>query len=290
MRTLTACAVALLTAACGSESGPHTPLSPSGSGRAPVTLRVMTFNIQHGIDGTDHYNLQRAIDTIAAVRPDIVGLQEVTRNHPYYNCDDQPARIAAGVNAATGMSWTISYQQEWFTPDVSCQQSGRGDGPETEGLAVLTHRMVSNPTMTALPDSRIGLEVAIRDAYNLPFVVTHLTSGAAGAGVRMQQVDRLTSWAAQFGEPRVIVGDFNATPDSPEIQKLLGYHDAWNDAVKLGQAIGAATSHGTSRIDYVFYAPGTSLTLQSAETVNTVALIGLQASDHAPFLATFTVR
>ena len=68
----------------------------------PVGWKVMTFNIQHGIDRSHKYNLQRAIDTIARVQPDLVGLQEVTRNHPYYNCDDQPARIAEGLKAATG--------------------------------------------------------------------------------------------------------------------------------------------------------------------------------------------
>ena len=46
---------------------------------ADGTLKVMTFNIQHGIDGSSKYNLQRAIDVIARIQPDIVGLQEVTR-------------------------------------------------------------------------------------------------------------------------------------------------------------------------------------------------------------------
>jgi len=36
----------------------------------------MTFNIQHGIDGSSKYNLKRAIDVIAKIQPDIVGLQE----------------------------------------------------------------------------------------------------------------------------------------------------------------------------------------------------------------------
>src|SRR4051812_9311362 len=75
-------------AACGgSERSNPIGTSPTATGRAPVQLKVMTFNIQHGIDGGDKYNLQRAIETIARVRPDIVGLQEVTRNHPSYNCD-----------------------------------------------------------------------------------------------------------------------------------------------------------------------------------------------------------
>src|SRR4051794_31923257 len=81
---------AVLTAACGGSSAAPTPGSSAASNRAPVTIKVMTFNIQHGIDGSGRYNLQRAIDVVARVQPDIVGLQEVTRNHPFYSCDDQP--------------------------------------------------------------------------------------------------------------------------------------------------------------------------------------------------------
>ncbi len=117
-----------------------------GTAQSPATLKVMTFNIQHGIDGTHKYNLQRAIETIARVQPDLVGLQEVTRNHPFYACDDQPARIAEGLKAATGRAWSVVYEQEWFTPNVECQQAGKGDGKETEGLAFLSPaRLVSPP-------------------------------------------------------------------------------------------------------------------------------------------------
>lgn len=261
------------------------------STRAPVSLKVMTFNIQHGIDGTSRYNLQRAIDTIARVQPDIVGLQEVTRNHPSYNCDDQPARIASGLRAATGQNWEVAYEQEWFTPDVSCQQSGRGDGRETEGLAILTRRSMSAPAMTPLPgDSRIGLQVAVRDAYSLPIIVTHLTSGAAKASVRSQQVDRLIGWARGFGEPVVLMGDFNGGPQAPELQGVVStFRDAWDEAMRSGHTAGALTQRAT-RIDYIFFLPGSSLTLQSAEFVDTAALIGVLASDHQPMVATFTVR
>src|SRR4026208_342813 len=91
----------------------------------------------------DHPNrtaLPRATAPLARAHPDVVGLQEVTRNHPYYACDDQPARLAAGLRAATGQAWEVAYEQEWFTLDVSCQNDGRGDGRETEGLAFLTRR------------------------------------------------------------------------------------------------------------------------------------------------------
>ena len=279
---------AVLAPACG---GHDAPTSPSSATRPAVALKVMTFNIQHGIDGTNRYNLQSAINAIARAQPDIVGLQEVTRNHPFYGCDDQPARIASGVSAATGQTWDVRYQQEWFTPDVSCQQTGRGDGPETEGLAFLTRRGMTSSATTALPDSRIGLQVAVRDAYGLPIVVTHLTSGGSASGTRRQQIDRLLAWAQGFGQPLLIVGDFNVGPEGPELQPVLaGFHDAWVDAVRAGRATGNPNSHGSQRVDYVFFSPGSSVSLDAAEVVNTIALVGVAASDHEPVVATFTVR
>jgi len=251
----------------------------------------MTFNIQHGIDGTSRYNLQRAIDTIARAQPDVVGLQEVTRNHPFYACDDQPARIAEGLRAATGQIWDVTYEQEWFTPDVSCQQRGRGDGRETEGLAFLTRRSMSARSMLALPDSRIGLQIGVRDVYGLPIVVTHLSSGAAKLSARTQQIERLIAWARSFGQPLVVMGDFNAAPQAPELQPfVVEFRDAWSDALAAGRTIGAGMTQRSTRVDYIFYVAGGSLTLDSAEFVDTTALIGVIASDHQPLVATFTVR
>jgi endonuclease/exonuclease/phosphatase family metal-dependent hydrolase len=284
-------AAAALMPACGHDSAPAGPSSQGAAVRPPVALKVMTFNIQHGIDGRSRYNLQSAINAIARVQPDIVGLQEVTRNHPYYACDDQPARIVEGVRAATGQNWEVTYQQEWFTPDVSCQASGRGDGRETEGLAFLTRRGLGGSATTALFDSRIGLQTTVRDAYGLPVVVTHLTSGRSASAIRQQQIDKLLAWATSFGAPIIVMGDFNAAPDGPELQPLFAsLHDAWADALQLGRATGNANSHGSQRIDYIFFAPGPVLSLDSAEVVNTAALIGVAASDHEPVVASFTVR
>jgi endonuclease/exonuclease/phosphatase family metal-dependent hydrolase len=251
----------------------------------------MTFNIQHGIDGTSRYNLQRAIDTIARVQPDIVGLQEVTRNHPYYACDDQPARIASGLRSSTGQTWDVVYEQEWFTPDVSCQRSGKGTGPETEGLAFLARRPISAATMVPLADSRIGLQVAVQDVYGLPVAVTHLSSGAAKAAARAQQIDRLLSWARGFGQPLILMGDFNTDPQAPELQSVLaGFGDAWSEAVAAGRTVGGGMTQRSTRVDYIFYVSANSMTLESAEFVDTAALIGVVASDHQPLVATFTVR
>jgi endonuclease/exonuclease/phosphatase family metal-dependent hydrolase len=280
----------LVSASCGDRS-PSSPTESGASGRPPVMLKVMTFNIQHGIDGSSSYNLQSAIDTIARAQPDVVGLQEVTRNHPYYACDDQPVRLAAGLRAATGQLWEVTYEQEWFTPDVSCQQTGRGDGRETEGLAFLTRRTMSQKSMLPLPDSRIALQIALRDGYGLPLVVTHLSSGGANAAARTQQIDRLVAWARRFGQPLVVMGDFNAAPQAPELQPVItSFRDAWADAVATGKTVGGGPIQRSTRVDYIFYIDGGSMRLDSAEFVDTATLIGKIASDHQPFVATFTLR
>src|SRR5215472_7370768 len=226
-----------------------------------ATLRVMTFNIQHGIDGSHKYNLQRAIDVIAKVQPDIVGLQEVTRNHPYYNCDDQPAKIAAGLRSATGRTWAVAYEQEWFTPNVECRDSGRGDGKETEGLALLAPiDALGKTTMTPLPVSRIALAARLPSANGLPIIVTHLASGKQNVEARRKEVDALTRWSEKFGSASILIGDFNARPEDEEMKPVLAlYRDAGGEA-----------THGDQRIDFVLYR-GSRLTLQRVEAVETAS-------------------
>ncbi len=241
------------------------------------TLRVMTFNIQHGIGGSHKYDLQRAIDVIARLQPDIVGLQEVTRNHPYYNCDDQPAKIAAGLRSATGRAWAVAYEQEWFTPNVECRDSGRGDGKETEGLAFLAPGDALGPTSTTpLPVSRIALAVRLPSAGGLPIIVTHLASGKQNGEARRKEIEVLTRWAEKLGPASILIGDFNATPDDEVMKPVLA----------LFRDEGREPTHGNSRIDYVLYR-GAGLTLQKVETVETASWFGAAASDHRPVVATF---
>jgi endonuclease/exonuclease/phosphatase family metal-dependent hydrolase len=275
---------------CGGGPSAPSPFAPSGNAtRAPTRFTVMTFNIQHGIDGSGRYGLRRAVETIARIQPDIVGLQEVTRNHPAYNCEDQPALLASGVSGMTGALWTAAYQQEWFTTEFTCRNQGRGDGSATEGLVWMTRHAASPLSMVVLADSRLLLHTSV-PALGAAFTVTHLDSGADHAAIRSQQIDRLLSWSAGAGEPRIVVGDFNMRPEEPDMQRVFAvYRDAWTEAVRLGRAAGDPATHRSSRIDYVLFA-GSGLTVESVETVNTAALIGADASDHRPLIATFTLR
>jgi endonuclease/exonuclease/phosphatase family metal-dependent hydrolase len=110
----------------------------------------------------------------------------------------------------------------------------------------------------------------------------------------MRQLDSLLPWAtAQQGGARIMIGDFNLWPDSPEYQKITAgqFRDAWADAIAKGTARGRidGLTHKTVRIDYVFYKPD-ALDLLWAETIDTRALIGMDASDHNPVQAAFRAK
>ncbi len=253
----------------------------------------MTFNIQHGIDGSQRYHLQTAIDTIARINPDIVGLVELTRNHPAYNCDDQPKLIADGVSQATGRRWMWVYHQQWFTPNKECMTSGRGDAPETEGLGFLAPEPLEPPSFVELWNGGLGLVARTPSLPKVPIAVTHLSAQLVNAPSREKQLTKLLPWLQRLGKPQMFLGDFNAFPDDREMQPVLaGYRDAWSDAVAAGTARGHldGVTHKEHRIDYILYVPGSQLELLWADTVDTVPLVGKEASDHRPVVAGFRIK
>lgn len=288
----------LLTAAVGavlaaSACGGASITGPDGGARRSFT--VMTFNVQHGLDSGGRYNLQNAIDVIARVQPDLVGVQELTRNHPSYNCDDQPAMIAQGLQSATGRRWSSAYVREWFTPDRTCLDRGVGTDVETEGLAVFAPESIVGPLDFPLFQTRLALLARTQGTVTLPVIVTQLASGTAGFTDRTTQIAQLLPWAEGQGLPRVLMGDFNSRPDAPELQPVLAaYHDAWTDALAQGVARGVMSGDTRvrgGRIDYVLYA-GDGLQVQSAEIVDTTVLLGArsEASDHRPVVVRFGLK
>lgn len=286
----------LLAAALLSGCNGDSPTAPAQGG---AQFTVMTFNIQHGLNLAGRYGLAWSIDTVARLQPDIVGLQELTRNHPFYDCEDQPVVMAAGLSAATGRTWHAVYQQEWFTQIRDCPDSGRGDGPATEGLGFLAPRPLAPPIFTTMHNGRIGLLTPLQvGGHQVPVVTTHLAhgSGAGPAAQRLRQLEPLLAWtlAQAGGGPIVLIGDFNHRPDAEEYARIraAGFRDAWEDALAAGTARGRldGVTKGSSRLDYVFYIPAGVLDLLWIDNVDTRALTGTAASDHNPLLAAFTVR
>jgi len=255
------------------------------------TFRVATWNIHKGADRRGNYHLHHTIDAIASFDADLVGLQEVMRNQLESNCDDQAALIADGLRKRTGRPWTHLYVKAWVSNKRYCQERGRGDDVEVEGLAFLAAEPIVSTKWTRLPESRVAVEVRVASLPDVPVIVTHLAPNRDQQALRARQFASLLPWASQRGGG-ILIGDLNAEPDATELAPVFArYRDAWVEAAARGATRGVATGqtrpHRVSRIDYVLYAPEIDLRLESVEAVDTNTLGLGEVSDHNAVVATF---
>ncbi|MSO84022.1 MAG: hypothetical protein EXQ53_12140 [Acidobacteria bacterium] len=287
MRRLRVALLVVVTAVLAEASARWAPSLPD----TDRTFRVATFNIHKGASRRGPYDLERTIEALGRLDADLIGVQEVMRNHAGFNCDDQPALIADGLRRRTGRPWRHVYAKSWITRNRQCMERGRGDGVETEGVAFFTPERIVASSWVRLSEGRVGLEIRVSPIPHVPIIVTHLEAVRQNGAGRARELAVLLAWAEhrRFG---LLIGDFNAEPEATELSPVMArYRDGWAVAAARGRAAGVASGstrpNRVSRIDYVFYAPDIDLTLESVEVVDTSTLGLGEVSDHHPVVATF---
>jgi endonuclease/exonuclease/phosphatase family metal-dependent hydrolase len=232
-------------------------------------LRVVTLNIWNK-SGPWPDRLQIIRAELARLKPDVVGLQEVLRFDvagaiPTPDTD-QATEIAEGFGFETAYAEAADYGNRLKL-----------------GNALLTRFPLLDQRRFDLPGRESGetrcLLYCLLDTPpgKLPVFVTHLNWKFHHGSVRLEQVRYVADRVAELSRdddaeflPTVLMGDFNAEPDSDEIRYLRGRHtldgrsvffsDAW--AYTSGDAPGftfdrrnlfAARAHEPPRrIDYIF--------------------------------------
>src|SRR4051812_46706252 len=187
------------------------------------TLKIVTLNLW-GEQPPLERRMQLAADGLRALAPDVVGLQEV-RQVPG-TVPNQAETLAK----ALGMHFYFEAATPW----------GGGD----EGLAILSRHPIVERRLHELPhavptERRLLVGVAIATpAGQVDIWTTHLNYRLTDGGKREDQIVAIDEIiGAQPSEmPKILCGDFNATPDSDEIRFLRGLHTAagrrtfWQDA------------------------------------------------------------
>jgi endonuclease/exonuclease/phosphatase family metal-dependent hydrolase len=251
---------------------------------------VLSWNAAFG-KGTDNiYNPDRTATWIANLNPDLVGLCEV------------PSGLGQTLRdlliQRTGRTWYAFHVPKFSGTD--------------EGNLILSKYPFISTASRYLSYQRSVAQARVSiGGRTINFFATHLDPSSSSA--RATQVNELVSWAAGFSEARIVVGDFNAGPDTSEVSWMMSnYHDYWQVAMNNGVAtayadnpIGMHTRTRRGRIDYVYYSRGASnLTLHSAQvpdsrdlsnrnvviTLGTPDDWGVRPSDHNQVLVTFEVR
>jgi endonuclease/exonuclease/phosphatase family metal-dependent hydrolase len=263
-----------------------------------MTLRVATLNIWNRC-GPWEQRLGAIRAGVAALSPDLLGLQEVVRLDPG---DGDGLDQAEAI--ARGLGYAVAY--------------GRAHDEPFYGNAALSRWPILRSQTFELPrcgtgEKRTLLFAEIDSPHGLvPFFVTHLNWKFDEGHVRAAQVrdiaKRIDSVLRPGTFPAVLVGDFNAEPDSDEIRFLRGltslgeerrvyYQDAFG--VAGGQAEGhtfarrnafaAPLCEPDRRIDYVFVKgceePGRGQPLEAAVCFD-AEVAGAFPSDHFGVVAT----
>ena len=233
-------------------------------------LRVATINIWNK-SGPWLSRLPLIRQELERLQPDVVGLQEVLRFRPQ-SAPDAP--LTTQNDQLTEIADGLGYQLAYSTA------SDYGNGLKF-GNAVLSRHPIVAEQSFQLPGSESGETRSLlytlcqTPCGSLPVFVTHLNWKFHQGGIRQRQVAFIAERVAELSPiggpelPPVLLGDFNAAPDSDEIRFLTGlcaldgktvyFADAW---VFAGAGPGhtfdrtnpyaAKAREPSRRIDYIF--------------------------------------
>jgi endonuclease/exonuclease/phosphatase family metal-dependent hydrolase len=224
-------------------------------------IRVLTLNVLH--DAADWpERLPRIRDWLARLDPDLIAFQEVL--------------CGAGVDQAAELLEGLG-RQHVFGP---AQPDWMGRAGIAFGNVAASRWPIAKHGLLRLPDHGDGeRRCALRLELDAPigrvvFVATHLQWKLHHGHVRERQVVELCDFVLEGGSedgfPPILVGDFNAEPDSAEIRYVCGlqslagrsvhFRDAWRMAGDGGPGFTFANRNPLARfwrepdrrLDYVF--------------------------------------
>ena len=238
-------------------------------------IRVVTFNIHHGEGLDGRHNLERIATLVESA--DVVALQEVDRFW------------GARSEFSDQLGWLAERMQmeAVFGANLDREPAGPGAPRRQYGTAILSRLRIDDWVHTLLEsaadDEQRGLLMAYIDVGDdgvLTVANVHLESWSPA--LRLTQAAQIREVLAAVAPSEVVLlGDFNATPDAPEIAAMgVGLVDAWAVGGDGDGATFPAPAPGR-RIDYVLVSPG--LAIRHASVLST------DASDHFAVTVDLTV-
>lgn len=236
-------------------------------------MRIMTFNIQHCLDYlNDKIDIDLFVNTIKNINPDICGLNEVRGEGPLDGYTDQTNALGDGLG-----------YNRYFAKAIDVE------GTSPYGNAFVTRYPIKSAETVAVPDPIFKYEIgkyesrcilkAVVDANGTDLLVLVCHMGLA-LGERKNAVKEICKIVDSTDMPLILMGDFNALPDSEELKPLF---ERLNDTDALAAQSGKFTFPSYKpniKIDYIFYK---NLKCISVETLEKVV------SDHYPIVAEFEV-
>lgn len=250
-------------------------------------FKILQWNTQYG-RGTDNIvDLNRQVNWIVNMAPDIVTLNEVP--------PENVSQYQTMLQQRTGVTWYSFWVA--ISPGNSV------------GQQVLSRFPFQTTNLQYLSFTRsVGQVTVIIGGKTVNVFATHLTPDSQT--YREQQLAEINGWMTNFSEQKILIGDFNLSPNWVEYGDMTAYcYDAWQQAYNVGTAIAypdnpdGRTRKG--RIDYInFSKSATRLQLievrmpdqRDLNNHNVVITVGnsndwgVRPSDHNFIMGTFQIN
>jgi endonuclease/exonuclease/phosphatase family metal-dependent hydrolase len=216
-----------------------------------TSIKLITLNLRHDADRWQG-RFKLVLDCLVHQSPDIIALQEVALTI------DQAHQLAARLNQLSqGQTYQVIVAKKW-------------EHPPTEGIAILSRLKVLNNARLELP---VGGRVAQRVTAAVggcifDVVNTHLHHlPENNEQVRLRQVDCILKWIKKGGKsgyPTILLGDFNATPESETIMQVRSSFSSAYARVHGSEptctfptplVTDSGDRYMPMTIDYIFYQP-----------------------------------
>lgn len=215
-------------------------------------VRVMSYNVKNGIGMDGVKSIERCVDVIRKVKPDVVAIQEVdsiTRRNKYYVLGKMGELL--GYHAYFGKA--ISYKGGSY------------------GVGVLSKKPALSVKTYPLPNDKEARVLLVVEYEKYYMLCTHLSGVPRKLG-RGVQVDIIRDVVSKLDKPVFIAGDTNARPTSAPMKAFKEFATVLSDESKLT----APSNKPRGCIDYVMGANG------SFRVKRDVVLYGTLSSDHLP--------
>jgi endonuclease/exonuclease/phosphatase family metal-dependent hydrolase len=255
-----------------------------GPDQPPIPVRLVTYNTHHGVGDDGRHDLPRLATVLAAADADVICLQEVDRHF---------GPRSENVDQALLLARALDMQLAWG-PAIDEPRPGGQRGEY--GNALLSRLPILVSDVHRLPgggEPRCALRTMIElDGGALWVTTTHLSRKSGDRAAQAAAVADLHTAPMETG---VVVGDFNTSPDAPELAALREkFADAWELANERDDRSGwrfwqhdeghthpARSPH--RRIDQAWVTPGVAVAVAQV-------LEGAGASDHLPLMIDLEVR
>lgn len=229
-------------------------------------LRIVSYNIRHGLGMDDRVSLPRIASVLRGLRPDLVALQELDRGQARSGGADQMQELGAQLGMES------RFKQSCFI----------GDGEY--GIGVLSRFPIVKACAYTLSQVK-GREPrsALEAQVNVPGIKVpvsllsiHADYDDFTADIRIQEINALLEFLTEHENPLILAGDFNAARGDPALLLLEGA--GWFILDKKN-AVTFPAAEGGIEIDHM------ALKNFAPKVVRHEVIEEKTASDHFPIIA-----